>query len=110
MFFTYINWPTAPEWARWFMTNGSEGEEPPEDAKEIMRIREQVMGEPSTSKRIELVKRAFELTANNRWIVGTVRIPMHDSWFIAKNNFRNVPEPPYFMMFLYNFSQCFFDQ
>lgn len=107
LFFTYLTWPTAPEWARWFMTNGEEGVEPPADAKEIMDIRDRVMGEPDTDKRNEMVTEAFRIASDNQWIVGTVRIPPMDSWMVVKSNVRNLPQET-FMIQPYDFTQVFF--
>jgi peptide/nickel transport system substrate-binding protein len=108
LFFTYVDYPTAPAWARWFMTSGKEGEEPPADAKQIMALRDQVISEADNNKRVALTKQAFEIWSRNQWILGMVRTPPQDTYLVVKNNFRNVPNKP-FMIFPFNFSQCFFD-
>lgn len=82
----------AKEWVLWFTSEGKEGEEPPADVKRLMEIRKQIIKEGDKRKRIELVKEALSIHAENLWEIGVVTEPLETLFGIAKNNFRNVPK------------------
>ncbi|MFW6007470.1 MAG: ABC transporter substrate-binding protein [Halanaerobiales bacterium] len=61
-----------PLWARWFETDGEEGEEPSEEIKEVYGWWEEMQTEPDLDKRIELGKNILRSQAENLWAIGTV--------------------------------------
>lgn len=83
----------APMWGLWYSSGGKSGEEPPAAAKRLIEIYEEVPKEMSLEKRIALQKEALEIHRENLWMIGTVREPDQNRFFIAKNNLRNVPTP-----------------
>lgn len=81
----------AVMWSNWFASGGQEGEEPPEEVKQLQAMYEQVMAEPDSLGRIDLQKQALAIRAENCWEIGLVGRPMEEQFAIAKNNMRNVP-------------------
>ncbi len=85
---TDVNFPTDPrhvvpvaprweeciwaEWARWFNTDGDEGEEPPALVKDIRGWWEEMTVEPDRERRIELGKKILAVQAENLWAIGTI--------------------------------------
>jgi len=81
---------TWPLWSRWVSTRGEDGEEPPEQIKELIGVFDQMLVEPDPDRRVELGKELARAQAENLWVIGTVgRAP----WvLIVSNDLRNVPE------------------
>jgi peptide/nickel transport system substrate-binding protein len=80
----------APEWARWYLTRGEQGEEPPEEAKRTFELWEQMK---STSDEAELVAAAKEIQrihVENAWSISTVGLVLAP--VIVSNDLRNIPE------------------
>jgi peptide/nickel transport system substrate-binding protein len=77
----------VPTWRRWHNTGGSEGIEPPDWAKRIMKIQEerQVVG---SEERAELDAEGWDLLVNNLVIIGTVESAK--SPLILNNSLSNV--------------------
>jgi peptide/nickel transport system substrate-binding protein len=81
----------AYRWAQWF--NGSQpaiAEEPADWAKQQMDLYNQLRGEGDETKRADLMKEILTIAQENFPVVG-VSLPA-DTYYIAKNNLRNVPE------------------
>ena len=106
VFPTSQGWPTWPKWAYWFVSGGKSGEEPPKEIKRLMEIHDEALGEPSTQKRIELMREAFSIHSKNLWIVGIIRSSPLGSYWVVKNNFRNLPEKSLCPQVIH-FAQCF---
>ncbi|MGI6208235.1 MAG: ABC transporter substrate-binding protein [Anaerolineae bacterium] len=85
----------APQWGLWYATGGEEGEEPPEEIKQLQGLYEQILGETSADRRNELQKQALQLHAENIWQIGVLAEPDAGRYGVCKNNFRNVPEDGY---------------
>ena len=103
----------APEWARWYLTQGKEGEEPPEEIKKLYQWWEKMQLTMDEKERIELGKKICASQAENLWSIGTVGMPPMP--VLVKNDLRNVPERmPYGWAFLYTAwippAQFFFEQ
>ncbi|MBD3308701.1 hypothetical protein GF348_20140 [candidate division KSB3 bacterium] len=84
-------------WYRWYVTNGEEGEEPPEDVRKALEIYDEIKVTPDAAKQIELFKEIKRLHAKNVWNIwtGPVWLP-RCSFVVVKNNMNNVPpEFPY---------------
>ncbi len=79
-----------PLWENWFVTDGREGEEPPEEIKQLNQWWVQVLQEPDPDTRVELGKNILRSQAENLWMIGTVGMIPHP--IIVNKNLRNVPE------------------
>ncbi len=100
LFPMYARWflPQSPggsrtagvQWARWFQTDGEEGEEPPADVKELRSWWEDVRTEPDSERRLELGRKILSYQAENLWSIGTVGYGAKPLIFDA--DLRNVPE------------------
>lgn len=88
----------APLWQLWYNTGGRSGEEPPQEVKKQMQLYNQILTTPDENKQIELMKEILKIDAENLYVIGISRPPL--GYYIAKNNFRNVPET-YFGSWLY---------
>ncbi len=79
-----------PLWETWYNTDGREGEEPPDEIKQLNRWWTQVLREPDPDTRLELGKNILRAQAENLWMIGTVGMIPHP--IIANSKLRNVPE------------------
>jgi peptide/nickel transport system substrate-binding protein len=80
----------APEWGRWYTTDGTAGMEPTGDALEAQQIYDQIKVTVDPDEQIELMKDIYRIWLRNVWTIVTVgRYPAP---MIVKNNFHNVPE------------------
>lgn len=85
----------APQWGLWYQTGGAEGQEPPEEVKQLQGYYEQILGEPSLEQRIALSKEGLQLHADNIWMIGLLASPAVGAFVLVKNNLRNVPSQPF---------------
>ncbi len=79
-----------PLWETWFITDGREGEEPMEDARNLQLWWEEMMGEPDQERRIELGKKILASQAENLWSIGTIGEAPYP--VLANKDLVNVPE------------------
>ena len=80
----------APLWARWYMTDGAEGEVPPEYIKEIMDMYRATMSTNSPEERHALWTEIARRQAENLWAIGTVGLTPKP--IVISQDLRNVPE------------------
>ncbi len=80
----------CPLWAQWYATKGKSGEEPPEEAKNLLTLWEKMQTTLSDEERIRLGKEILKSNAENLWTIGTVGLAPQP--IIAKNYLRNIPE------------------
>ncbi len=72
---TYFNpavlGPWCPEWSLWLKTNGEQGEEPPQEVKQIY---EWAMELPHVTpeERVNLIQNLGDMYAENVWMIGTI--------------------------------------
>ncbi len=76
----------CPLWAQWYETGGAEGEEPPDDIKQLFEWWEKWQ----ETLDVEWGKNILRSQAENLWTIGVVG--MAPQPIIAKNNLRNIPE------------------
>ncbi len=91
-----LHWGTTfcPLWAQWYNTGGEEGEEPPQEVKNLYKWWESLKATTNEEERIELGKKILRSQAENLWCIGEVGcgpIPV-----IVRSNLRNVPEETYY--------------
>ena len=65
------------EWARWYMTDGRLGEEPPAKIKDLQRWSDQLRTSMNPLERIQLGKKILASNADNVWSIGTVGLAPH---------------------------------
>jgi ABC-type transport system substrate-binding protein len=76
-------------WADWWNSDGANGEEPPEAAKEQQRLYREIEAEPDPEKQKALMRQILDIAAEQFWCIGTTRY--YKAYGIVKNNFKNVP-------------------
>lgn len=83
----------APKWGLWFESKGKEGEEPPEDLKRVMEIREKAILEVNEEKKVALTLEALKIIEENLWVVGGMNQPREGDYAIVTNRVRNMASP-----------------
>ena len=80
----------APEYGRWYATEGKAGERPTGDVAKLQEIYDKIKVTADEKEREHLAKEIIKLHIKNLWLIGTVgELPRV---VVVKNNFRNVPE------------------
>jgi len=84
-----VGWETCwgTEWARWYTTEGAEGEEPPEDVKNLTKWWEELQMTVDPAKRVEVGRNILRSQAENLWVIGVVGLSPKP--VIVKNNIGN---------------------
>jgi peptide/nickel transport system substrate-binding protein len=85
----YVYW--GQKWADWLMTGGEKGVEAPAGARRLYEILQQLPSEPSAAGRQALQREAHRIYADNLWMIGTLNGAPQGSFFVARNDFRNIP-------------------
>jgi peptide/nickel transport system substrate-binding protein len=81
----------AVEWARWYTSRGSSGQEPPEPAKQQMEFYDQLLRAADDDERDSLFREILEIAKEEFYAIGTV-LAVGD-YGIVKDHFHNVPDP-----------------
>lgn len=79
----------GPLWNRWYFTNGERGEEPPEEIKRLEEILRLIKTAEDFEVVKELMREVTQFHKEQLFTIGTVG--EGPSWFVVKNNLRNVP-------------------
>jgi len=90
------NWLVNPPWAQWVITEGAEGEEPPQDVKRLYQIFEEFVAEPDPQKRFDLETEMYAIHNNNMWVIGSIKQPgdLEAVWYaVFSNRMYNIPNP-----------------
>ena len=90
------DWPINPPWAQWLITDGAEGEEPPQDVKRLYEIHEAFVAESDAQKRFELEAEMYDIHNRNMWMIGTINQPgdLEAVWYtVFSNRMYNIPNP-----------------
>ncbi len=85
-----------PPWAQWLLTDGTEGEEPPQAVKRLYEIHEAFVGEVDPQKRFELETEMYAIHNENLWIIGAIKQPgdLAAVWYtVFSNRMYNIPNP-----------------
>jgi len=80
----------AVPWTQWYVSNGKEGEAPPDSQKERMRLFDVARGTADLKKRGEAMKALFDLTADAFETVGVCLAV--NAFGVANTKLRNVPQ------------------
>lgn len=76
----------CPLWARWYETDGKEGEEPPQEIKNLFEWQEKLQA----TMDVEWGKKILSCQAENIWTIGTVG--MVPFCVLARSNLCNIPK------------------
>ena len=82
----------ANDWARWFVSNGEVGEEPPELMKQIVATYRKLQVSEDPAEMRVLAKEIFDIAHENLWVIGYVSDP--GMGFVASNNMGNIGDSP----------------
>lgn len=106
-FIPYSSPSWAPLWQRWYVTEGKEGEEPPEEAKELFRWYEIMQRTSDPNMRIEAGQQITKSQAEKLYRIG---IGSSSSVAIVGANMGNVPDDPSIpsLWLTWNAEQLFF--
>lgn len=85
----YVYW--GQKWADWLMTGGQKGVAAPPGARRLYEILQQLPSVPSLEGRRELQREAHRIYAENLWMIGMLNGPPQGNFFVARNDFRNIP-------------------
>lgn len=102
----------GPQWAVWYATNGTEGEEPPAEVKAVQDLFDEMKVTVDEDERIRIGKEILRLNAENLWNIGDVgEVPIP---VILGSNFRNYPEVGFTSFdwlgnHQYHIEQCFWE-
>lgn len=80
----------AVPWAQWYVSNGAQGEEPPEDQKQRMKLFDQAKSTVDLDERAKLMHQVFEIAADAFEVIG-VCLGVN-TFGICRNNFVNTPK------------------
>ncbi|MGW3294168.1 ABC transporter substrate-binding protein [Streptomyces xiamenensis] len=85
----------CPDWFTWLATEGADGQEPPEPAKEQYRIyHEQIAAEPDRERRNALMRQILAIAKEQFWTIGvSTALP---GYGIVGEHFRNMVQQTYF--------------
>ena len=81
------NW--GPLWAKWYVSRGEEGEEPPAEVKRIYELWDEMSVAPNEAERDRLAREIVNVHKENLFFIGTV-----GDWvwpFITHKRIKNVP-------------------
>ncbi len=77
-------------WARWFLSDGKRGPEPPEAVKRVQQIEGELYRATSHEVRIKLFRELARSYADNMWVIPTTERAINVG--VCLKNFRNVPQ------------------
>ena len=80
----------AIPWAQWYTTKGAEGEEPPQEIKDLYDWWNVMKTDPTEANRIEAGQKIWRQMAEQLYKVGM--IGNQPVVFIAKNSIKNIPD------------------
>lgn len=80
----------ATSWAKWFQTNGQQGDEPIEPAKKQIDLYRQLLGTGDEKKQADLMKQILQIAADQFWVIG-LALPVK-GYGIVRNDFFNLPD------------------
>ena len=90
------NWLVNPPWARWVLTGGADGEEPPAGVKRLYQIFEEFLAETDARKRFDLEAEMYRIHQDNLWIIGSIKQPadlVQVYYAPFSNRMYNIPNP-----------------
>jgi peptide/nickel transport system substrate-binding protein len=80
----------AIPWTLWYVSNGKDGQEPPESQKRRMKLFNEALATADVKKRGEIMKQLMDLTADAFETIGVCLAV--NTFGVVKNNLNNVPQ------------------
>ncbi|WP_293855418.1 ABC transporter substrate-binding protein [uncultured Alsobacter sp.] len=80
----------AIPWTLWYVSNGKDGQEPPESQKQRMKLFNDALATADLKKRGEIMKQLMDLTADAFETIGVCLAV--NAFGIVRNNLQNVPQ------------------
>ncbi len=80
-------------WARWYLSGGTKGMEPPPEIKQLIQWWEVLRRTSDMEERIDMGKRILRSQAENVWSIGVIGLGPHP--VVVKNELKNVPRDGY---------------
>ena len=80
----------AVPWTQWYVSNGKDGQEPPESQKRRMKLFDDARATADLTKRAAIMKELFDLGADSFETIGVCLAV--NSFGIVKTNLQNVPQ------------------
>ena len=80
-------------WRRWYFTDGTRGQEPPKQIKQLLGWWENLRRATDEKVRIEMGKKILRSQAENLWALGVIGLGPHP--IIVSDRLRNVPHQGY---------------
>lgn len=84
---------TWSEWARWYISDGGQGEEPPDEIKQLQQWADDLATNMDPAKRVELGKKILASNAENVWTIGTVGLAPQP--VVVSDRLKNVVDQGY---------------
>ena len=81
----------APQWALWFSSGGEKGEEPPQEMKQIMALKDEALADANEQNRINLTLEIFGILEEGFWVFAAFTPPTLDYYNVVSNRLGNVP-------------------
>lgn len=78
------------EWSRWYLTDGSLGEEPPPEIRQLQLWADELGTTMDRARRIQLGKLILASNAENVWTIGTIGLAPHP--VVTSDRLKNVVE------------------
>lgn len=83
------SWYAIP-WTRWYLSGGTEGEEPSESMKQRLELYDAFKAEADPEAALEIFRQIHQIAADEFEIIGITTRP--DTYGVVAENLRNVPE------------------
>ncbi len=80
----------AIPWTQWYVSNGKDGQEPPESQKRRMKLFNDALATSDLAKRGQIMKELMDLTADAFETIGVCLAV--NTFGVVKNNLQNVPQ------------------
>lgn len=81
----------APQWTLWVQSEGEKGEEPPQEVKRMVEIREEALVTADEEERTALTLEILKILEERLWVVGGLNEPLRGRYEVVTNRIRNIP-------------------
>lgn len=80
----------ATKWGEWYQSGGKSGEEPPEAARQQMKLYDELKATPDADRQRELFDEILKIAQEEFYVIGTV-LPAKN-YSVLMDDFQNVPQ------------------
>lgn len=85
-------WTINPKWGEWCVTNGTKGEEPPEDVKRLYELQKEYLREADADKRATIDREIYLIHSTNVWALGGLKVALGNIYNVFSARLRNIPK------------------